>query len=45
MPLIYRGTVFGGRILRERWESFACGNCGPLEYRHRTGVFSRTLKK
>ena len=36
LPLVYRETVYGGVIVPERWDHFACRTCGPFQYRHRT---------
>jgi CheY-like chemotaxis protein len=37
-PLIYQRTLFGGVSGRrpERWDYFACRECGEFSYRHRT---------
>jgi hypothetical protein len=37
-PLTYRHTVFGGIEEDERWDYYDCWNCGPFQFRERTGA-------
>ena len=37
LPLVYRHTVVrttGPRMARERWDVYACAECGPFELRN-----------
>jgi hypothetical protein len=37
-PLIYRQTILGVMMPRERWDYYDCRQCGPFQLRDRTGV-------